>query len=416
MDKTIRSAESIEVVIKVAERCNINCSYCYVFNKGNTAYLQKPVKISRDMMVATTNYVVDGAKALGSTTVAVVFHGGEPLMMGKRDFDFFCKTLHEALDSVTDLRLNLQTNAMLIDDEWIDLFAKHSISVGVSIDGPKHVHDAERKDFRNRGTYDRTLVGLRSLQVAAREGKIPWPGIICVINATANGSEVYRHFIDDLGVKSMTLHLPMDTHETFRGQDPMPYAQFVCDAFDEWLKDADPEVDVRMFGQMLGFFQGRVVSTTDNPSHLSLQHVTIESDGAIDVDELKPTRFIGESFNVKTSSMIEFANSTTSRYIRDVYASLADECMPCVWRNYCRGGLQHGVQVNRWSDARGFNNVSVLCDGLQKIYSHVAHHMLRAGFSEDGILKVMDHGNRQFNPASAVNLLVDGSGNLHATA
>lgn len=404
METRIQSSESLEVVIKVAEKCNINCSYCYVFNKGNERYKGKPARMSREVMHETVRFIKEGIAELNILKTVIVFHGGEPLMLGKRDFEYFCALIRRELDSITHLELSMQTNAMLIDPQWIDLLVKYGVRAGVSIDGIREVHDAERVDFKGRGTYDKTIKGLTLLREANEKGLLPSAGAICVVQPQSNGKITYRHFVDDLKVKGMTFHLPMDTHDSFAGQDPMPYAHFVCDAFDEWIKDNDPTIDVRMFSQLLAFLQGRIQITEGNPSHINLQHITVESDGAIDIDELKPAPLQYDVMNVKTNSLAEFANSSLSRFVRDVYSSLSEQCMPCVWRNYCRGGLQHGLQVNRWSNERGFDNASVLCSALKKIYSHISSHMLAAGFSEESIVDSLDHSRRSYIPAKLLNI------------
>lgn len=419
MNFELESADHVEAVIKVAERCNINCSYCYVFNKGNDSPKSKPVKISRSVMSATAEYLSQGVRDLGAKSASVVFHGGEPLMMGKRDFDHFATLLRNSVGTETPLRLGVQTNGMLVDDEWIRLFARHGVGVGVSLDGPREINDIERRDFRDRGTYDRVVRGLRLLQAAADRGDIPWPGIISVIQPTADGRTTYRHFVDELGVKAMSFHLPMDTHDTLGDGDILAYARFLCDAFDEWCRDRDKSIQVRMFTQLLSFFTGAVAPRDHASASRLLQHVTIESDGDVEIDELKPTRLRSERFSVFSSSLREFANSSLSRNIRQLNGTLSAPCMDCVWRNYCRGGLQHGVQVNRWSDARGFDNPSVLCAALKKIYAHVANHMLSAGFPEERLLAALDPDREVFVDASVLTInerIPDGGCNAAAPA
>lgn len=116
-------------------------------------------------------------------TVQVDFHGGEPLMMGKERFDNACKELISGDYNGARLNLACQTNAILIDNEWIDIFSKYNISVGISIDGPKHINDRHRLDRKGRSTYEGTVKGLEMLQVAWKAGRlIDEPGILCVAN------------------------------------------------------------------------------------------------------------------------------------------------------------------------------------------------------------------------------------------
>lgn len=399
MDTSVESASSIEVVLKVAERCNINCSYCYVFNKGNTNYQSKPPYMSRDVLKKAAQFVNNGARDLGATKVVIVFHGGEPLMLGKRDFSWCAQHLREVVTHPSELVLAVQTNAMLVDAEWIEIFSANNIAVGVSIDGPRAIHDTERVDFKNRGTYERTIKGLRILQGAAESGQIYDPGIICAVQPLANGAETYSHFVRQLKVKDMSFHLPMDTHDTFLG-DPDGYGKFLCDAFDEWLRDGDSSVHVRMFAQFVGYLQGRYTRTALSKSAVNLQHVTIESDGAIDIDELKPIPLGFPALNIHTHSLVEYANSAMPKFYKEVHGSLSDQCAECVWKNYCRGGLVHGVQVNRWSKKKGFDNVSVLCSAWRQFYSHATQRMLAAGFDENDIAEALDGDQHSYSRAA----------------
>ena len=277
MNETIETVDHIEAVIKVAERCNINCSYCYVFNKGDESFKGRPVKISQQVMTETAAYLAQGARDLKASAATIIFHGGEPLMMGKRNFDTFAATLLAALTDIPSVRLGVQTNALLLDDEWVDIFARHRMSAGVSLDGPEDINDLERKDLRGRGTYQRTVNGLRLLQRRAKVGDLPWPGIISVIHPRANGRTCYRHFVDDLGVRGITFHLPMDTHDSFQGQSSMVYAQFLCDVFDEWAKDKNKDIYVRMFSQLLSFFSRKIRPANTKNQNVRLQPLTVES-------------------------------------------------------------------------------------------------------------------------------------------
>jgi len=390
---TITRASHIEAVIKVAERCNINCSYCYVFNKGNETYKGKPAKISRETMLNTIKYLVKGVEDLSAKQLSIIFHGGEPLMLGKREFNYFLSEIKPVFENRVKLRIGVQSNGMLIDEEWINLFTKYEVGVGISLDGPRDVHDKERRDHKDKGTYDRTINGLKRLQRAAREGRITYPGVICVIDPSADGRATYRHFVDNLDIRGMTFHLPMDTYESFGNKDPMPYAKFLCDVFDEWAKDNNPNIYVRMFEQFLRFLHGRWLSDTYNLGHTDLQHITVESDGAIGIDELKPTLQDDSGYNVAASSLAQFVNSDMSYFMRELNHSLPTECMPCIWKRYCRGGLQHGVQVNRWSSNFGFNNKSVLCEALKKIYAHITYHAISAGLEEDKLCRSLEQGD-----------------------
>lgn len=398
------SARRIEAVIKVTERCNINCTYCYVFNKGNDDFESRPVYLKGETIRAIVSYLRQGAVDLAASEVSVVFHGGEPLMLKRQAFDQFCTDLRAAFEPDVKVILGVQTNAMLVNDAWIDLFEKHNVHVGVSIDGDRAAHDAHRVDHQGRGTYDRVVAGLRKLQRAAYEKRIGWPGAICVINPDADGAATYRHFVDDLGFRGLSFHLPMDTYETYASGPVERFAEFVNGVFDQWIADDDPKIYVRMFDQLLRFFHGKESAINTETKRLRLQHVTISTDGTVGVDELKPAPLKQDMWDITNSTLYEFATSEFSSYVRDVYRSLPADCHECVWKNYCGGGIQHGVQVNRWRDATGFDNRSLLCEALKAIYAHVARYAVATGLPISTLEHVLSDERVPFIAAADVAL------------
>lgn len=143
------------VILKTVEVCNINCDYCYFFYGGDDSFKFHPPYISRDTVSQLSVFLEQACIDLEIDLLTVEFHGGEPLMQKKADFDWMCKKIKSMLPEKTKLEFVLQTNGMLIDDDWINLFCEHEVGVGVSIDGPKQYNDIHRLDKRGRGTYDR---------------------------------------------------------------------------------------------------------------------------------------------------------------------------------------------------------------------------------------------------------------------
>ncbi len=142
----------------------------------------------------------------------------------------------------------MQTNGTLVDDEWVDLFAKHQVMVGVSIDGPKDVHDASRPDRRGRGSYDTTVRGLRLLQAAS--GRIPPTGVLCVANADLDGREVLRHFSEELGVSGLNLLLPRQGHDD--NTRAAQWTRYFSEIIDYWMNSAQTKpIRVYMISEIM---------------------------------------------------------------------------------------------------------------------------------------------------------------------
>lgn len=143
------------VVIQPTPFCNLACKYCYLLDKDNAE------RMSLDTLSALIHDLLSSELIIRRTTL--VWHAGEPLSIPiayyLRAFDVI-----REIDSSNLLTHSIQTNGTTINDDWCRLFAKFDVDVGVSIDGPKTIHDTHRVDRAGRGSFDRAMRGLRLLQ------------------------------------------------------------------------------------------------------------------------------------------------------------------------------------------------------------------------------------------------------------
>jgi uncharacterized protein len=144
------------IVIQPTPFCNVDCSYCYLPNRNDRT------KLSHVDLRSVFERLVTFPTISGKVTV--VWHAGEPLVLSVDYYEEAFSAIRELSPSHLTFEHSFQTNGMLIDDRWCDLFERWSVSVGVSIDGPKHIHDASRKTRSGRGTYDRAVAGIRRLR------------------------------------------------------------------------------------------------------------------------------------------------------------------------------------------------------------------------------------------------------------
>ncbi len=371
---------SLEAVLKISERCNLNCSYCYMFNMNNQSYKQHPKKMSINTMRSVSQFLRNGADEIGVTTVSVVLHGGEPLFMPKEYFEELCIALKSCFDSKFELIISLQTNATLIDKEWIMLFHKHKISISVSIDGYQEIHDKYRIDHKGRGSYHEVSKGIKLLKKYYEMKFIPDIGGLAVINPEADGAKTYRHYVDEFGFKMFNFLLPMDTVDNFSKGTSDGYISFLKGAIDEWIKDDNPDVSVRMFDQFAYFI------ARGNGERYKYDHylVSISSNGDISgEDDIKELDIDHTHYNIHTNSVTDFYSSNLMSYMQKVKGTLPIQCYECLWKSYCKGGAQHGVIINRYSKDKGFNNKSVICDVLAFMYEYIAKYQIENGLSQN---------------------------------
>jgi uncharacterized protein len=144
------------LILQATPFCNIDCAYCYLPDRDATDRMTLPV------IDATIRNVID-SDLLGER-LCIVWHSGEPLAAGAE----FYRRAFSCIDSVVDGRCpvhhSIQTNAMLIDQEWCDLFAEHNVRLGVSIDGPASIHDQYRRTRDGKGTHAKAMQGVEYLR------------------------------------------------------------------------------------------------------------------------------------------------------------------------------------------------------------------------------------------------------------
>ncbi|HEY5316480.1 MAG TPA: radical SAM protein, partial [Solirubrobacteraceae bacterium] len=165
-----------QFVVKVASRCNLNCSYCYVYNQADTTWRDRPSLMSHATWDATIERIRRHCLSSGRRSVEIVLHGGEPTLIGAERLASMCGRAREHLDGVATLFLTIQTNATRLDPVWISTLREHGIAVGVSLDGPKEVNDRYRVDRKGGGSHGRVVKGIDLL----REGGMPF-GILSVV-------------------------------------------------------------------------------------------------------------------------------------------------------------------------------------------------------------------------------------------
>lgn len=370
--------DHLEIVLKTVERCNINCTYCYFFQGDDKSYKAHPPFILRSTIEKLTAFLIDGIKEFNLKHIQIDFHGGEPTLQKKVDFDFMCDYIYSRLNCLADVTFMLQTNATLIDDEWIELFSKHKVSIGISIDGSKDINDRFRVDYQGRGTYDRTVQGLKLLQEAYRRQRIDQVGALCVINPLNDASKLYHHLVHELGIQKIDFLLPDYTHDNFDRENPEVYGKFLCDLFHSWTKDDDPSVKIRTLNQALSFFaQRKAVPSKQLPP------ITVSSNGDLSPDDSLRSgipNLMGRS-SIYSHSLSSFFSSCEMQEVMEATENSPDACKSCCWERVCKGNSL----ISRYDKQNKFNNPSVFCIGLKRFYSEVVKYAAVHGICMDRI-------------------------------
>lgn len=365
--------QTLEVILKITERCNLNCDYCYFFNAGDDSYKEHAAFISHDTVALVVRRLKEFSEAHNLERIAVHLHGGEPLLLAKARFNRVCEEIISNLAQTVDLSLTIQTNGMLIDREWIEIFNRHAVQVGVSLDGAKAHNNAHRLDHRGRSSYESTVRGLSLCQEHLNHP----PTVLAVIGEAFNPEEIYQHFRNDLKVEYLDFLLPDLNQDNFSG-DARAYGAFLIKVFDMMMADEE-SVSVRFIDHFLAriYGQGNFLFA-DGRSDPDYMLITVSSDGGVGPDDtLRSTKYwSGYAYrDLKTSSLEEILQDPLFHDFEKFKRTPASACSHCCWREVCGGGQA----VHRYASNNGFDNPSVYCQGLDNFYTHVLKYLALHG-------------------------------------
>jgi uncharacterized protein len=357
-------------VLKVAERCNLNCSYCYIYNKGDTSFQSRPKFMSKEVAVAMLGRIAGYAQRHNLRQITLAFHGGEPLLIGRQWIGWFLEEARRIAASVGfSFNFAVQTNGTLLDAEWVQLFCEHKVAIGVSCDGPDEWHDRERRDFAGRGSYSKVRTALDRL--AATPGA-EW-GVLTVANPETAGSAVLQHFVD-IGVRKIDFLWPEFNHDSPPPWPPGKMGEYFCELFDYWYDDIPSPPKVRWFEAAIKLLLGgRAAYDPLGPSPVA--DIMVESDGTW--EPLDTLRICGNGMtrtglDVRTCDVEKIWEVPLYQIGIHNQELLSDSCRACAYRPICGGGyLPH-----RYSRDNGFSNPSIYCADLLAVLGHIRQRMI----------------------------------------
>jgi uncharacterized protein len=348
------------ILLKVAARCNIDCSYCYWFR--DSSVYARPKLLSQAVLYQLLKRVEEHIVAFSLPSFSIILHGGEPLLWGVEKFE----SLAEECRSVgartgCAISLAVTTNGVLIDDLWLDCFESNDISVTVSIDGPAHIHDIHRRTFQGGATHALAERAVRRLQ--SRDIPV---GILAVGNPAFDPKE-YVAFFAELGLDGYDILLPDATLD----DAPASIASFYCGLFDLWL-EANRErhvVSIRTIEAIAsGLLGGR--STAEGIGYGPIELCTVLTDGSMepqDVLRIAGTGSTATTCNIFDNAIEDIKNEPRWQAARTASLDLCEKCKQCKFMRACGGGyLPH-----RFSKKNAYDNPSAYCDDLYAIFSHV---------------------------------------------
>ena len=384
--------------------CNLDCQYCFYLHKEHFFPKGEQFKMSDETLEAFIKQYIEGQEL---PEISFAWQGGEPTLLGVRFFRKVIELQQKYTPPNKTISNALQTNGVLLNDEWGAFLKEHDFLVGLSIDGPRELHDKYRVDKQGRPSFDRVMNGLRVLQ----KHDVRVNSLTCVNRLTAHhGRDVYRFLRDDAGFEHMQF-IPIVEERSFEeqapgvrtgpaaGQDPLrlvtpwtvepkQFGRFLCNVFDEWVMNDVGKVFVQHFEVALALVVGL-------PSPLCIfgktcgKATAIEHDGTL----YSCDHFVYDDFKLGNVNEEHLRDMLVSRLqIRfgvDKFTKLPRYCKQCEFLPLCYGECPKNRILKAPEDQPGLN---YLCEGLKIYFAHITPVLqmmakeLRAGRSAMNVM------------------------------
>jgi uncharacterized protein len=366
-----RASPFTEFIVKIHSRCDLACDYCYMYEMADQSWRSQPKRMSADIAEATAERIGEHARAHGLSEVALILHGGEPLLAGQQLIWSLVQATRKAAGPGVAVRAHVQTNAVGLTDAYLRLFDELTVQVGISLDGGPEEHDRHRRFASGRGSYAAVAAGLERLRQP--HYRHLFGGLLCAVDLDNDPVATYEALLafEPPIVDFLLPHGTWDAPPPGRSleAEQAPYADWLIAVFDHWYHR--PRTGVRMFESIM-----RLLLTGSSPAGESVglapsTMVVIETDGSVEqVDSLKATYAGATATGLHvTRDPFDAALLLPSMVARQIGVhALAAECRSCPIHQVCGGGQY----PHRYRSGSGFANRSVYCPDLMRLIYHIA--------------------------------------------
>jgi uncharacterized protein len=374
--------------------CNLHCAYCFFLEKERL-YPGSDFRMSAQVHEAYIRQLLEFHR---TPQVTVAWQGGEPTLMGLDFFRHSVEFQKKHQKPGAHVENTFQTNGILLNDEWCRFFRENDFLIGLSMDGPRELHDFYRKDKVGRGTFDRVVRAARLLQKHKVECNI-----LCTVNSknAAHPLEVYRFFRDELGFHYIQFIPIVERKDesgfqeretvTDRSVQPGQFGRFLIEIFAEWVRSDVGKTFVLNFDGALAGWLGMAGTVCIFGPTCGLGMALEHNGDLYSCDHfVEPNHYLG---NILKTPMIELVASEQQRkFGRDKKDALPRYCRECAVLSICNGECPK----NRFSKSPdGEPGLNYLCAGYKAFFKHA-----------DKPMRIMAELIRTNRPASEVMVIL----------
>ncbi len=341
--------------------CNLDCGYCFYKSRSPEVGTGR----QRMSFEVLENLIKDYLQ-LGFPINSFAWQGGEPTLMG---LDFYKKVVelqNKYGKSGQEISNSLQTNGILLNDEWCKFLHENNFLLGISIDGPKEFHDIYRLDHSGAGTFEKVVHGIEK----CKEYEVEFNTLTLLNAKNIEYPEKIFSFLTELGVKYMQfipcVEIVPDTKEIADFSiTPEQYGVFLCKMFDLWINYGTDKVSIRDFDSILSYCitKHHTICTYDR---LCGQYIVIEHSGEAFCCDffVEPKWRLGNILETPIEKLA--AGEMKSKFNRNKQ-NLSNKCLICRFLSVCRGGCVK----NRITVGKGvLGTESYFCDAYKKFFDY----------------------------------------------
>lgn len=363
------------ILIKPASaNCNMDCKYC--FYKCLSSHREEYSK--GFMTEETLETLVREAIAYADGSLTFAFQGGEPTLAG---LDFFQKAV-ELQQKYNNKKLQIentiQTNGLLIDEKWARFLGEHRFLVGLSLDGPKKMHDRYRKDAAGQDTFARIMHSVQLLE----QYHVDYNVVTVVTNDTAKqASFLYKFwkrnhypFVQFIPCMDEIKRQDGTQERSIYAVEPEQYGKFLCELFDLWYADfaAGETMDIRMFSNLAQMAAGYPAEECGMNGCCNCYFV-VEGDGSVYPCDF----YCMDAWKLGTvnDGFVQMKTSEKAKAFVEASRPVCAACQECPHFSLCRGGCR------RWREpfVDGKPGLNQLCSAYRMFFAHAAERMERLG-------------------------------------
>jgi uncharacterized protein len=359
-----------EFIVKIHSRCDLSCDYCYMYEMADQSWRSQPKRMSADIVEATALRIGEHARAHGLREVALILHGGEPLLAGQQLIWSLIEATRKAAGPEVTVHAHVQTNAVGLTDAYLRLFDELTVRVGVSLDGGPEEHDRHRRFASGRGSYAAVAAGLERLRQP--QYRHLFGGLLCTVDVHNDPIATYEALIafEPPIIDFLLPHGTWNVPPPERGQEAQhtPYADWLIAIFDHWYHA--PRTGVRMFESIMRLLLKGASSAGESVGLAPSTMVVIETNGSVEqADSLKATYEGATATGLHvTRDPFDAALLLPSMVARQIgVRALAAQCRSCPIHRVCGGGQY----PHRYRSGSGFANPSVYCPDLMRLIAHI---------------------------------------------